>query len=103
MTKIITSAKQELPEETYLDGLKQLAKQFWQGDEMESALAAIERMRVTSSRSVSPGRRKKTSPDTTPRALHQRRTTTMAQELEEAQSNLEYTYTVEGMDVEKKS
>jgi hypothetical protein len=99
-TGILVSAKADMSEETFLEAYMQLTKHLLQGDALNSALLAIQRMQLSPSRSVSPGKRKLTSPAATPRIIHQRRVGTIAEELEEAQSNLEYTYTATSMDVD---
>ncbi len=73
---------------------------WMRGDGLDSALLAIQQMQLSPSRLVSPGKRKLTSPAATPRIIQQRRASTIAQDLEEAQSNLEYTYAVASMEVD---
>jgi hypothetical protein len=90
--KILTAAQREYPPDAFQAGLSLVATRFWPQDELSSALAGIQRLQVTSSRSISPGKRKKDSPETTPRVQHQRRAASLEQELEEAQKDLNYTY-----------
>jgi hypothetical protein len=51
--KILTAAQQEYSAESFRAGLSLVATRFWPHDEISSALAGIQRMQVSSSRSVS--------------------------------------------------
>jgi hypothetical protein len=94
VSEILVSARKELPPDVYLAGLKKLATQHWPSDEIASALDGLQRCSFSPSRSTTP-KRKKDSPENSPRLLHQRRATPAAQEQEEASKNLDYTYFTE--------
>jgi hypothetical protein len=91
---LLASAKRDLPHEEFNAGIRTLAEKFWPTDDVHSALHGLQQVRLSPSRSSTP-KRKKDSPENSPRLLHQRRVTTAAQEQAEARKNLEYSYFTE--------